>query len=70
MRPNRRFRSSGNTTAVAIALDRSGVIHIAGRTTGTVPGPSKAGGGDAFVLRLERMATAEIGSTLHEGTSE
>jgi autotransporter-associated beta strand protein len=48
----RQFGSSGVDAAVGVAVDASGV-YVVGRTDGTLPGQTSAGGDDAFVRRYD-----------------
>jgi hypothetical protein len=60
----RRFGTSGDDGATAIAAAGS-AAYVAGSTTGRLPRQSRAGGTDAFVMRLD--ARGEVGWTRQLG---
>ncbi|MFZ5996395.1 MAG: CARDB domain-containing protein [Nitrospirota bacterium] len=47
----RQIGTSGNDEAFSLALDKEGVVHIAGYTTGSLHGNSK-GGQDLFLMKI------------------
>lgn len=50
----RQFGGSGDDRAMAVALSAAGDVYVAGQTSGTVPGGSSNGSGDAFLVKLDR----------------
>ena len=49
----RQFGGVGPATDIAQAVDTDGNVYVAGRTAGTFPGETSAGGDDAFVRKYD-----------------
>ena len=52
----RQFGTAGVDDAFGVAVDASGV-YVAGVTSGTLPGQTSTGGGDAFVRKYDAAGT-------------
>jgi hypothetical protein len=46
------FGSAGDDTGLGVALDGVGGVYVSGKTNGTLPGQTSAGGYDAFLAKL------------------
>lgn len=49
----RQFGGAGDDRAMAVALSGAGEVYVAGQTSGTVPGGSSSGSGDAFLVKFD-----------------
>jgi len=66
----RQFGTSANDNALSISIDTGGNIYVTGRTYGTLPGQSSAGGWDVFVRKYSaagtELWTRQFGSSGHD----
>jgi len=63
----RQFGTSASDSAWGVAIDTSGNVYVAGRTSGALPGQSSAGESDAFVRKYDgsgnELWTSQFGSS-------